>query len=156
MPRVAAFPVCRANDAFWPLEQYAAALQQNPADEIYWLKWDHSFGPEAIIRVTRSGREVLMTRKYRPTGFGKTRCTSSRLSIADWLLLEDAVVAAGFWGLEERNFLADLGCVDGATWSLAGRRGRDYHYARRQSPGDALYDLGRLMFDLAGLAEVSL
>lgn len=109
MPLPVAFPVCRAHDAFWPLEQYPTALQQNPADEAYWLKWDHSFGPEAILRVTRSGSDVLMTRMHRPTRFSKTRCTSGRLAMPDWHLVEDAVVAAGFWVLEEHDYMADLG-----------------------------------------------
>jgi hypothetical protein len=39
---------------------------------------------------------------------------------------------------------------------FAGRRRHEYHYISRWCPDDALRDLGRLLFDLAGLAEVRL
>jgi hypothetical protein len=35
-------------------------------------------------------------------------------------------------------------------------RRHDYHYISRWSPDDALWDLGRFFFDVAGLAEVRL
>jgi hypothetical protein len=48
-----------------------------------------------------------------------------------------------------------MGC-DGARWLIAGRRRFDYHIVHRWSPDGALHDLGRLLFDLAGLAVVRL
>ena len=145
MPRVAAFPVCRDHPLHWPLEETPASLRRNPAEEIYWFEWKHSFGSRATIRVARSSDDVLVTRQYRPS-FRRTPRQSARLTMADWALLEDAVVAAGFWSLDERNLLADLTRVDGATWLVAGHREGEYHSIQRQSPHDALYDLGRLLF----------
>jgi hypothetical protein len=46
--------------------------------------------------------------------------------------------------------------LDGSTWRFAGRRRHDYHYISRWCPDDALWDLGRFFFDIAGLAEVRL
>jgi hypothetical protein len=75
------------------------------------------------------------------------------LRTADWARLEDAIVAANFWMLDESD--GHRGC-DGADWMVAGRRRHDYHLVRRWSPGGALYDLGRLPFDVTGLYEVRL
>ena len=149
-----AFPPCRSHDLFWRLEEYPAVLQRNPADEVYWLKWDSSFSGDAIVRVARIGTDVLVSRQHRSSRFGKLRSRSARLTMSDWSRLEDAVVAANFWMLDERIML-DIGC-DGADWLLAGCRRREYHLVKRWSPDDLLFDVGRLMFDLAGLDEVRL
>jgi hypothetical protein len=83
-----------------------------------------------------------------------SRFRTTRLpSPADWARLEDAVVTANFWMLDEQN---DRLGLDGATWRFAGRRRRDYHSISRWSPVDSLWDLGRLFFDVAGLEEVRL
>jgi hypothetical protein len=132
--RVAAYPVWRAHDLFWPLENAPASLKRNPADEVYWMSWDHSFAGKAVIRVARNDGDILVTRRYWACRFGKARCRSARLTTTDWALLEDAVVAAGFWLLDEQ-IIFDLGC-DGATWLIAGRRGGDYRHLRRRSPND--------------------
>jgi hypothetical protein len=68
------------------------------------------------------------------------------------MLIEDAVVAANFWMLDAREEHRLV--LDGARWYLAGRRRRDYHFISRRIPQGALWDLGRLLFDLAGLEEV--
>jgi len=156
MPRVAAFPVCRDHPLFWPLEEAPASLRRNPAEEVYWFKWDHSFGGDAVVRIARSGNDVAVTRKHRVNRFGKSRCVSARLSPSDWAALEDAVVGAGFWLLDDQNVFDRLGVIDGADWLIAGHRGGTYHHLRRQSPHGPLYDVGRLMFDLAGLSEAHL
>lgn len=72
---------------------------------------------------------------------------------AEWSRMEDAVVAANFWMLDERGGPRGL---DGSTWCFAGRRRHEYHYISRWCPDGALRDLGRLLFDLAGLVEVGL
>jgi hypothetical protein len=152
---IATFPPCRAHDLYWPLEDHPVALQRNPADEAYWLDWDHSFGGEATIRIARLDDQVTVSRRYRTARFGgKIRCRYARLTMSDWLAFEDAVVAANFWMLGE-CIPFDMGC-DGANWMIAGLRGRDFHYIKRWSPHGVLRDLGRLLFDLAGLNEVRL
>jgi hypothetical protein len=151
--RVASFPSCRANDLFSPLEECPDALHRSLADEVYWLSWKSTFSGDATIRVARLGSEVLASRRYRPSMFMKARSTHALSTTVDWSRLEDAVVAANFWMLDET--IMDMGC-DGSTWIIAGRRRHDYHRIRRWSPPGPLYDLGRLLFDLVGLDEVRL
>jgi hypothetical protein len=67
--------------------------------------------------------------------------------------VEDAAAVANFWMLDERDGAQGL---DGADWLIAGHRRHDYHLVKRWSPRDGLFDLGRLLFDLAGLEEVRL
>ena len=94
-----------------------------------------------------------MFRDHRHDRFGKIRRSRVRLAPAVWLRLEDAIVAANFWMLDEHGGRHGL---DGSTWRFAGRRRHDFHYISRWSPDDALWGLGRLFFDVAGLAEVRL
>jgi hypothetical protein len=93
------------------------------------------------------------SRVYRASRVGKVRRFRGLLTTVDWSLLEDAIVAANFWMLDERGGRHGL---DGSTWRIAGRRRHDYHYISRWSPDDALWDLGRFFFDVAGLMEVRL
>ena len=81
MSSVANFPPCRSNDLFHPLEDCPVALRRNPADEAYWLKWTHSFGGEATIRIARLGTDAMVTSVHRPTHFGKTRTRSARVAL---------------------------------------------------------------------------
>jgi hypothetical protein len=93
------------------------------------------------------------------------------LAPADWDRLQDALIAASFWSLdpdgidwpsdgdEQRTIAAIIGSrgLDGSDWLFEGRRKDVYRAASRWSPrGGALYDLGRLFFELAGppLAKV--
>jgi hypothetical protein len=151
LPSIARFPPCRSHDLFWPLEQYPALLRRNPADEAYWFKWTSAVSGAATIRVARIGNEAIATWLYRSSHFGKGRCQSARLGLSDWARLEDSVVAASFWMLDESGGLHGL---DGADWLIAGRRRQDFHLIKRCSPKGALYDLGRLLFDLTGLNDV--
>jgi hypothetical protein len=149
----AAFLCCREHDLFAPVEEYPHNLRRTPGDEAYWFGWDSSFDGKATIRIAKLRDEAVVSRVYRASRFGKVRRFRGLLTTADWSLLEDAIVAANFWMLDERD--GRLG-LDGSTWSFAGRRRHDYHYLSRWSPDDALWDLGRFFFDVAGLAEVRL
>jgi hypothetical protein len=150
-----AFPPCRSHDLHWPLEEYPERLKRNPATEVYWFNWraDGSLR-ETTIRVARVDNDVVATRLHRGSMFGKVRILNGRLTMADWARLEDAVVAAGFWLLDED--WPNLGSMGGAHWMIAGRRRHDYHLVKRLNPRGELYDFGRLMFDLVGLDGVRL
>ena len=148
------FPFCRNHPLHWPLEHHPLALKRNPADEAYWFGWRHSFGSQATIRVARIGNMAAITRTYQHFGPDERRQRGALLTNADWIAVEDAIIAANFWSLDER-IPFDMGC-DGADWIVAGVRWRDFHHIKRWSPHNALYDLGRLMFDLSGLHEVRL
>lgn len=152
-PCLVRFPNCRSHDLFCPLELFPAELRRNPADQVYWLKWDGTDHGETIVRVARLGSDAMTTRLHQKSRFGKRRSRQVPLAMSDWRKVEEAVDAARFWGLSEQG--GDLG-LDGAEWLLAGRRRFDYHLVRRWSPNGALHDLGRLLFDLAGLDEFPL
>jgi hypothetical protein len=115
--------------------------------------WTHSFGGKATIRIARLGGDAMVASVHRPTHFGKARTWSARVALSSWALVEDAVVAANFWMLDEHG--GDRG-FDGARWVIAGNRRHDHYWVGRWCPDDALFDLGRLLFDLAGLDEVRL
>jgi hypothetical protein len=92
------------------------------------------------------------------------------LTPADWDRLQDTLIAANLWALdphgidcpsdgdEKRTIVAIIGSrgLDGSDWLFEGRRKDIYRAASRWSPRRALYELGRLFFELAGspLAEV--
>jgi hypothetical protein len=152
-PSATTFPCCRDHGLFTPVEEYPQCIQRTPGEEAYWFDWDSSFDGKATIRIAKLRDDVMVSRVYRTSRFGKVRRFRALLTPADWSLLEDAIVAANFWMLDERGGRHGL---DGSTWRFAGRRRRDYHYISRWSPDDALWDLGRFFFDVAGLAEVRL
>ena len=149
--RPTAFPYCRDHDLVAPLEEFAQSILRGLAEEAYWFHWQSSFDGEATIRAARLGGEAEFSRLHRGSHFGRARMCRGVLSMTDWALIEDAVVAAEFWLLDKCSGARGL---DGATWSIAGRRRREYHFVTRWSPQGALWDLGRLLFDLAGLEEV--
>lgn len=133
-PPLIAFPICRSHDLFHPLESYPADLRRNPADEVYWLKWDGTNHGETIVRVARLGAAAMTTRLHQTARFGKQRCRQVPLAMSDWRKVEEAVAAAGFWHLPEHG--GDIG-LDGARWLIAGRRRIDCHVLHRWSPDGA-------------------
>src|SRR5580700_11333719 len=137
----AAFPCCRAHDLFAPVEDYPKSILRMLGDEVYWFHWDSSFDGNATIRVAKLGAEATVCRIYRASAFGKVRHHRALLRHADWAQLEDAVVAANFWMLDEHGGRHGL---DGSTWRLAGRRRHEYHSVSRWSPDGAVRDLGRV------------
>jgi hypothetical protein len=78
------------------------------------------------------------------------------LTLADWGRLQEALIAASFWALDPDEGPLARG-LDGAFWTIEGRRKDIFRAVSRWSPCDELvHDLGRLFFDLAGppLAEI--
>ena len=116
-PHLAAFPICRTHDLFRPLETCPAELRCNPADEVYWLKWDSTNHGETIVRVARLGSSAMATRLHQASRWSKPRQRQTPLEMSDWRQVEEAVAAAGFWHLTERG--GGMGC-DGADWLIAG------------------------------------
>jgi hypothetical protein len=93
----------------------------------------------------------LVSRVYRPARFGKVRVLRRFATTAEWARLEDVVVASNFWMLDESGGHRGL---DGSTWRIAGRRRHEFHYISRWSPDGPLWELGRFLFDIAGLEDV--
>ena len=97
---VAAIPCCRSHDLFAPVEEYPMHIQQAAGDEVYWFDWNCSFDGKATNRVARLGNQAVVSRIYRPTRFGNARRFHGH---DDWTRLEDAVVDAKFWMLDEHG-----------------------------------------------------
>jgi len=152
--RPASFPCCRDHDLYEPLEEYAQSIKRSLADEVYYFRWQSSFDGNATIRIARQARRVAVFRVYRPERFDRARLCRRWLPHADWERLEDALVEAQFWLLDENG--GHEAVLDGATWMFAGRRGPDYHCISRRCPSLPVRDLGRCIFDLAGLEDVRL
>jgi hypothetical protein len=74
-------------------------------------------------------------------------------ALSDWRPLQDALIDAAFWALDARD---DQIGFDGAWWTIEGRRKDIYRYVHRWCPGGAIWHLGRLFFDLAGLTHVEI
>jgi len=115
----AAFPCCRDHDLFAPVEEYPQRIHRTPGDEAYWFCWDSSFDGKATIRIAKLRDDVMVSRIYRASRFGKVRRFRGFLAPNDWSRLEDAIVAANFWMLDERGGRDGL---DGSTWRFAARR----------------------------------
>ena len=99
----AAFPCCRDHDLFAPVEEYPQRIHRTPGDEAYWFCWDSSFDGKATIRIAKLRDDVMVSRIYRASRFGKVRRFRGFLAPNDWSRLEDAIVAANFWMLDERG-----------------------------------------------------
>jgi hypothetical protein len=154
--RTARYPFCRDHDLSDQPAAYAMEIKRSLADEVYWFKrtTEHDYDA-ATIQVARLGDEAMFCRVYKPSTFGKARWSRGALSRSEWCLIEDGVIAADFWLLDEHE-RQRAGILGGATWSLAGRRRHDFHYITRRSPDGALWELGRLLFDLAALEAIRL
>ena len=123
--------------------------------EVYRFTWDSSFNGDAVVRIARFSDEIMLSRVYRPSHFARTERSDASLTVADWARLQDALIAANFWALEPHGEAHGL---DGAYWTIEGRRKDIFRAVHRWSPHGAIHDLGRLFFALAGppLAEAGL
>jgi len=123
--------------------------------EVYRFTWDSSFDGNAVVRIARFSDEIMLSRVYRPSHFARTERSDASLTVADWARLQAALIAANFWALEPHGEAHGL---DGAYWTIEGRRKDIFRAVHRWSPHGAIHDLGRLFFALAGppLAEAGL
>ena len=118
--------------------------------EVYRFTWDSSFDGGAVVRIGREVDEIKLRWLYRwfstPSPHDTPSCV--RLTLAHWQRLQEALIAASFWTLDAANDLLLRG-LDGAFWTIEGRRKDVYRSVRRWSPREAIHDLG-LFFELAG------
>jgi hypothetical protein len=125
--------------------------------EVYRFTWRSSFDGSAVVRVGRQDDEVALRWIHRwfRTPSPDEAPPAVSLTLADWARLQQALFDASFWvfGANEGPLMRGL---DGAFWTIEGRREDIYRAASRWSPGGALNSLGRLFFELAGspLAKV--
>jgi hypothetical protein len=131
-----------------------------------------SFDGDAVVRIGRQSNEITSRwacRRFKPRGVDDAPSVVT-LTRRDWERLQDPLIAASFWTLdpdgidwpvdgdEQRTIAAIIASrgLDGSDWRFEGRRKDIYRAVSRLSPRAALYELGRLFFELAGppLAKV--
>ncbi len=146
-------PCCRVHCLFRSLGDGEVPLCLSWGTEVYRFTWDSSFDGDAMLRIARLGDEIRLSRVYRPSQFARTERCEASLTPCDWARLQDALIAANFWTLDPH---AEAHGLDGACWTIEGRRKNIFRAAHHWSPGGELRDLGRLLFDLAGLNKVKI
>ena len=143
-------PCRRAHCPFRSLGDSEVPLCLSWGTEVYRLTWDSSFDGDAVVRIARpamrpgSLASIVLRVSFVPNAARRPDC-------CDWARLQDALIAANFWAF---NTHGEAYGLDGACWTIEGRRKDIFRAVRRWSPDDQLHDLGRLLFDLAGLHEV--
>ncbi|SRR6266568_741801 len=144
---IEAVPCCRAHCLFRSLCDGEVPLCRSWGTEVYRLTWDSSFDGDAMLRIARLGGEIRLSRVYRPSQFARTERYEASLTPCDWARLQNALIAANFWALDSH---AEAHGLDGARWTIEGRRKDIFRAVHRWSPRGAIYDLGRLFFVFAG------
>jgi hypothetical protein len=122
--------------------------------EVYRFTWRSSFDGDAVVQIGRGGKNITLDWACSSFTYGNGRFWNC-IEEVSWHRLEDALLAAGFWCLDP---IGERYGLDGATWAIEGRRRDVYRAVERWSPHDAIYDLGRTFFDLAGplIADIRL
>lgn len=115
-------------------------------NESYTFRSVGCLGSVTTVTLTRRGQRVtLVAEEQRISSF--RRRTSKELEPEEWAAFAQKLASADFWNLPERH---DRLGLDGETWTIEGRRGRQTHRSSCWSPHEgAYYELGRLFLDLA-------
>jgi hypothetical protein len=122
--------------------------------EVYRLNWQSSFHGRAVVRIGQQGDQIVLRATYHPYDFITGDFGSDlTLTMSDWRRLQDALVDASFWALDVRD---DRIGFDGATWTIEGRRKEICRIVERWCPGGAIWHLGPVFFDLAGLTHIEI
>jgi hypothetical protein len=155
-------PCCRVHRRFRLLRDDEEPLCRGirTESEVYRFAWHSSFDGEAVVRIGEPDSEITLRWVYHwfraPSPDDSP--PSVPLTLADWTRLQEAFIAASFWALDPDEGPLARG-LDGAFWTIEGRRKDMFRAVSRWSPRDeAVHDLARLFFDLAGppLGEIKL
>jgi hypothetical protein len=132
----------------WAKEPLCRSMRTE--SEVYRFTWHSSFDGEAVVRIGQQDGEITLRWVYHwfraPSPDDAPPIVP--LTLADWGRLQEALIAASFWALDPDEGPLARG-LDGAFWTIEGRRKNIYRAANRWSPRGAIYDLGRLLFELA-------
>jgi hypothetical protein len=120
----------------------------------YRFHWQSSFHGDAVVQIGRGEHNVILDWTCCSLTYGEGRfwrCINDN----SWRRLEAALLTARFWCLDP---IDDEHGLDGAIWTIEGRRRDVYRAIKRWSPGGAIHDLGRTFLDLAGrpVADIDL
>jgi hypothetical protein len=133
-----------------PKAEQPLCRSRRTENEAYRFFWSSSFNGDGLVHVGRSNDVVTLRWQYLKlrVPFPTDSPPVMRLPLSDWERLQHAISTVNFWSLNRGPELP--GGLDGAQWTIEGRRDNDYHAVHRWSPRGAIYDLGRLFFALVG------
>jgi hypothetical protein len=125
-------------------------------EEAYRFVWDSSFDGLASVYIGRSGEVVTLRARRSIFSFAADPVAEHILQLSPDQWDNFQVAAANFWSLD--RFSEQPAGLDGAQWSIEGRREGIYHAVHRWSPSDSVRELGEVFVGLAGapLATVHL
>jgi len=150
-------PCCRIERPYW-LERCKSEppLCRVEDEEVYRFLYRHAFGRYASIRIGKRRDEITVERTYWPDSFDPPQPFTNLLTEADWDRVQEVLAAADFWSLPRSVDPCGI-YLDGFDLIVEGKCGKRFHASRFRQPDVAEYwQLGRLAFDLGGLAEVDL
>jgi hypothetical protein len=153
-PKGETIACCRYHGVWLPDALEPLCSRMRTKTEVYRFCWSSSFDGDAVIRIGRQDDRISLQATHGRGFIGSKVETDIQLSRDNWRRLQDALIRASFWTLDIRD---DRIGFDGATWTIEGRRRDIYHVVERWSPDyDAIWRLGRLLFDLAGFTGMRL
>jgi hypothetical protein len=121
--------------------------------EVYRFVWDEAFGARAVVRIAKEQSRVTLRASHRSGLFSHTSTGNEPklLTAIDWQELRAALAFSGFWMLPRHPWPERRG-LDGATWTIEGRRGDSYNCVSCRSPMPGpFHDAGTLFLELAKL-----
>ncbi len=125
-------------------------------DEVYRITYEQAFGEHASIRIARSRHKVRLDRTWHAGRFNEGERFAATLTITEWRQLLDALAAANFWSLPAVVY-PESATLDGYELIVEGRRGNLFKATRLINPDiEELWRIGRIAFDIAGLAAARL
>lgn len=140
---------CCRLESDWLSDEPPLCRFRETESEVYRFFWRSSFDGVAFVQIARRGDLVGL--RSRVLGYSRLYregpAASATLSPDDWEKLQRALRISKFWSLDATDERIGL---DGAQWSIEGRRGDTYHFVDRWCPLGAVHDLGRCFFALAG------
>jgi hypothetical protein len=121
--------------------------------EVYRFFWESAFDARAVVRIAKERSRVTMRASHRLGLFNPTSAYNepNLLTARDWEELRAALAFSGFWMLPRHPWPEHQG-LDGATWTIEGRRGESYNCVDCWSPRPGpFHDAGILFLELAKL-----
>jgi hypothetical protein len=148
---------CRLGMRHWLEWHREPPLCRVAGDEVYRIIYEPCWDEHVSVCITRCGDEITFRRVILASLFGPLEgIVEGVLSIADWQHLADALGAADFWSLP-RHVPQQGATLDGYEIIVEGRRGNLFKFVQMPNPDtDETWRIGRVAFDLVGLAEMRL
>lgn len=147
---------CRVGMPSWIEHGAEAPLCGIAGDEIYRISYEPCWGKHVSICLSRCGDDITFRREIAASRFHRPEAFKGILTMSDWQRFYGAVDAAEFWSLPRYVVAGDL-TLDGYEIIAEARRGTQFKFVRMPNPDSSeTWRIGRVAFDLAGLADMRL